>query len=180
MYTTNKIFTIPNLLTILRLLLLPLVLLLIIRDINHYRIHIFALLLLQGITDVLDGYIARKFHCISEFGKALDPIVDKLLIAGIMISLLRYGFSPYLFWLVIIRDILIVLVGYLFIMRRRHFIPVSNFTGKAATFFLVSYCLLFIAGFDWLWYYIVTVCVVSLSALSYTVFTIKLYLRGRK
>lgn len=180
MYTNNKILTVPNLLTFFRLLLLPVVILLILKDIDHYRIQIFVFLLVQGLTDILDGFIARKFHCISEFGKALDPIVDKLLIAGIMVSLLKYGFSHYLLWLVILRDVLIVTIGYFYIVRRKKFIPVSNLTGKAATFFLVTYSLLFIAGFDWLWYYILTLCMVSLSALSYAVYTIKLYMRGRK
>ncbi len=180
MYAKKTIFTVPNLLTLLRLLLLPFVMALIGNDMHEYKIEIFALLFFQGITDVLDGFIARKYHCISELGKILDPIVDKILICGIMIVLLQYGFPSLLFWIAVSRDICILAVGYFFIIRKRNFIPVSNISGKIATFFLVTFCLLFIAGYQLEWYYMLTLGVLGVSAISYTIFTVKLYVRGRQ
>jgi len=72
----NKILTIPNLLSLLRLIMIPQLMWLYLekQDLPATAI----LLVLSGATDVLDGIIARKFNMISEFGKAFDPVADKL------------------------------------------------------------------------------------------------------
>lgn len=72
----KRILTIPNLLSLLRLIMIPQLMWLYLEKQNY--VWTTVLLVLSGITDVLDGFIARKFHMISEFGKAFDPIVDKL------------------------------------------------------------------------------------------------------
>lgn len=72
----NQIFTVPNLLSFLRLLMIPLILWLYCEK-QAYGMTL-AVLILSGITDVLDGIIARKYHLVSDFGKALDPVADKL------------------------------------------------------------------------------------------------------
>lgn len=73
---SKAIFTIPNILSMFRLVLIP-----IIAASYLYRVHplvTVGLLLLSGLTDIVDGWIARKFHMISDLGKALDPVADKL------------------------------------------------------------------------------------------------------
>lgn len=72
----NKILTIPNLLSLLRLVMIPQLMWLYLEKQDFLWTAV--LLALSGITDVLDGFIARKFHMVSEFGKAFDPVVDKL------------------------------------------------------------------------------------------------------
>ena len=72
----NKILTIPNLLSLLRLIMIPQLMWLYLEKQDFLWTAV--LLALSGITDVLDGFIARKFHMVSEFGKAFDPVVDKL------------------------------------------------------------------------------------------------------
>lgn len=72
----KRILTIPNLLSLLRLVMIPQLMWLYLEKQDYVWTAI--LLTLSGITDVLDGFIARKFHMISEFGKAFDPVVDKL------------------------------------------------------------------------------------------------------
>lgn len=72
----NKVFTIPNLLSVFRLLLIPVIVWLYRREQNHFLA--LLVLMLSGATDLADGYIARKWDLVSDLGKALDPIADKL------------------------------------------------------------------------------------------------------
>ena len=72
----NKVFTIPNLLSLFRLLLIPVIVWLYRREQNHFLA--LLVLMLSGATDLADGYIARKWDLVSDLGKALDPIADKL------------------------------------------------------------------------------------------------------
>lgn len=72
----NQVFTIPNLLSVFRLLLIPLILWLY-RSRQAYGLSL-AVLVLSGLTDIADGYIARRWDLISDLGKALDPVADKL------------------------------------------------------------------------------------------------------
>lgn len=72
----NKILTIPNLLSLLRLAMIPLLLWLYLEK-DAYLLTA-AVVVLSGITDIVDGIIARKYNLISDLGKALDPVADKL------------------------------------------------------------------------------------------------------
>lgn len=72
----NKILTIPNLLSLLRLIMIPQMMWMYL--VKQDYVWTVILLALSGTTDALDGVIARKFNMISEFGKAVDPIADKL------------------------------------------------------------------------------------------------------
>ncbi|MEE1164601.1 MAG: CDP-alcohol phosphatidyltransferase family protein, partial [Lachnospiraceae bacterium] len=72
----HKIITIPNVLSFLRLLLIPVIVWLYI--VKKDPIWTMAILALSGITDIVDGIIARKCNMISDFGKAFDPVADKL------------------------------------------------------------------------------------------------------
>ena len=72
----RKILTIPNLLSLLRLIMIPQLMWLYLRKQDYVQTVI--LLALSGATDILDGIIARKFNMISDFGKAFDPVADKL------------------------------------------------------------------------------------------------------
>ncbi len=83
---TDRIFTLPNLLSFFRLLLIPVIVWL--YDGGHYW-WAFGTLILSGATDVIDGWIARTFHLVSDFGKAIDPIADKLTQAAMLLCLMR-------------------------------------------------------------------------------------------
>lgn len=72
----RKFLTIPNLLSLLRLMMIPQLMWLYLQKQDY--IHTVILLLISGGTDVLDGIIARKYNMVSDFGKAFDPVADKL------------------------------------------------------------------------------------------------------
>ncbi len=76
LFEKGKVFTIPNILSFVRLLLVPVIVYVYV--VKQKPITAALLLLVSGVTDTLDGFIARKFDMVSELGKALDPIADKL------------------------------------------------------------------------------------------------------
>ena len=83
--TENKILTIPNLLSLFRLILIPVIIWL-----YWFRKDYFpagVLLIISGLTDLADGYIARHFNAVSNIGKILDPIADKLTQAAMLFCL---------------------------------------------------------------------------------------------
>jgi len=83
--------TIPNQITIARLLSVPLLMYLILSDSNIGRIFAVILFFLAAVSDAVDGYIARSFNQTSVFGQFADPIADKLLISGALIALVQLG-----------------------------------------------------------------------------------------
>lgn len=96
----------PNTITLARLFMVP-VLILILKD-ENYRLALLVFLV-AGISDALDGYIAKKFNFVSHFGAVLDPVADKLLLVSAYIMLTIIGHVP--FWLVLAvvsRDLFIV------------------------------------------------------------------------
>jgi cardiolipin synthase (CMP-forming) len=96
---------IPNILTLLRILLTPLFVILLLKQLFGYAFLVFAL---AGISDALDGFIARVFNQRTVMGAYLDPIADKLLLAAAFISLAILEIVPsWLTVIVITRDILI-------------------------------------------------------------------------
>lgn len=88
-YKRKEIFTIPNILSIIRLILVPVFVLFYLNasSIQDYRIA-GAIILFSGITDLVDGIIARKFNQITDIGKLLDPVADKVTQAAIIFCLM--------------------------------------------------------------------------------------------
>ena len=83
--TQKKIVTIPNILSFFRLCLIPVIIWLYIGEKNYLWAGI--VLILSGATDLADGFIARHFHMISDLGKVLDPVADKLTQAAMLFCL---------------------------------------------------------------------------------------------
>ena len=119
---------ISNSLSFLRIILaFPVAYLLFIQD---YELAI-ILGVIAGITDFLDGFLARKLNQITELGKVLDPIADKLFIGIIGLVLIYTGVMPLWFFAsIIIRDILILLGG-LYARNKIKIVLTSTFEGKA-------------------------------------------------
>jgi cardiolipin synthase len=98
--------SIPNLVTLARILLVPIVVWTIAAN---QMLAAFALFLAAGVSDAVDGFLAKRFHMTTELGAYLDPLADKALIVSIYVTLAIIGEIPH--WLVILvvsRDIMIV------------------------------------------------------------------------
>lgn len=80
-----------NKITILRILLVPIFILFTIVQFPFHMEAAVAVFLLASITDKLDGYIARKYNMITDFGKFMDPLADKLLVTGAFLVLIQFG-----------------------------------------------------------------------------------------
>lgn len=80
----GKVKTVPNILTLIRILLLPFIVVLIVKGKFSFALFLF---IISAITDFLDGYIARKSKSITSLGMLLDPVADKLLTSSTLISL---------------------------------------------------------------------------------------------
>jgi cardiolipin synthase len=94
----------PNLLTLVRFLLIPVYVILVVRGHPGWAI---VTLVGLGVTDWADGFVARRFHQESRLGKALDPIADRLSIIAIVLSLVLVGLLP---WIVVAIVVLVDLV----------------------------------------------------------------------
>lgn len=132
----KEIYLLPNLISLFRLLLLiPFIFLFdLMRVDNEYRYYILVVIIIAFLSDLLDGYIARKTNQISELGKIIDPLADKVLVAFIVFSLFMMDMIPsYYFWIVIFRDIFIF-TGGLIVKKRVGKILPSNRLGKMTVF----------------------------------------------
>ena len=109
------------------------------QEISRYSVA--AIGIFAAITDILDGYLARKLNQITEFGKIIDPLADKVLIAFVVINLFLLGEIPdYYFYLIIGRDLLILLGGLIVSKKLGRVLP-SDYLGKA-TVLSISFVLL--------------------------------------
>jgi cardiolipin synthase len=132
---TDRVLTVPNALSLLRLLGVPLFLWLVI---NEHDAAAVALLMVSGVTDWLDGKIARAWGQMSRVGQLLDPAADRLYILATLIGLTIRDVVPLWLTLALVgRDVFLAL--FLPVLRRYGYGPLPvNFLGKAATFNLLS------------------------------------------
>ena len=120
---------IPNILTLIRFILIPFILIFILS--NNY-IAAAIVLLLSGITDVLDGYIARKFHLISDFGKLMDPLADKLTQISTLIAIVVKDIIPLWILLIIVIKEIAMICGASFLYGK-NLVVSSKWYGKLST-----------------------------------------------
>ncbi|MDO4783770.1 MAG: CDP-alcohol phosphatidyltransferase family protein [Propionibacteriaceae bacterium] len=134
-YDTERVLTIPNVLSMLRLAGVPLFLWFIL----YLRADVAALAVLMaaGFTDWLDGHLARKWHQISRLGQMLDPVADRLYILAALFGMAVREIVPW--WLVVVlvgRDLMLACLVPVLRTRGYTSLPV-HFAGKAATFCLL-------------------------------------------
>ncbi len=163
-FSVGKINTFSNYISIVRIFLaVPLLILLNSYEVyDMYRTLIIAILLFAFITDISDGYIARKRNEITEFGKIIDPLADKVLIFIVVIKLYLLSEIPgYIFWIIIIRDLLILLGG-IYVSKKLGRVLPSNLLGKATVIIIGIFILSIIGGIDkdiWFYKYLLYLCI---------------------
>jgi cardiolipin synthase len=162
----------PNVLTLSRLLLIPIFLAMVSKRRFNYALYLFCL---AALTDALDGTVARWFDCKTEIGAYLDPFADKLLLLSAFVALTLENLLPgWLLGVVVIRDVVIVFGYFMLSFLTNERVPVRpSYLGKVSTLmqlFCIIGALVKITRhwrLDWSLMLYVTVGVTALSGIHY-------------
>lgn len=173
----KEITNVPNLISLFRLTLaIPFYFLLpLINDNYIYRIVIMSLIIIAFISDLLDGYIARKQNITTEMGKILDPLADKLLVIIIITQLfLNDVILEFYFWIILLRDIFIFTGGIVVSKKIGRVLP-SNIIGKITVFSIGIYIIIVLLDIPKsdIFYHITFYLSIILSLLSVIVYFIR-------
>ncbi len=133
-FSRKQIFTIPNILSCLRLAMIPLIIwLYCVKDSPGWTL---LVIFLSGVTDVVDGFIARKFNLVTDFGKALDPIADKLTQIAVLFCLItRFHLMGLPLILMFIKEAVAFILR-LIVFRRTQEVHSAEWHGKLTTVLL--------------------------------------------
>ena len=137
---------IPNILTIIRFILIPFIFVSVIT--KHFLVAL-IIFTISALTDVLDGFIARKFNYITNIGKLIDPLADKLTQISLLLSLAILGILPWwIFAIVFIKELVLVISASV-LYSKDAVVVYSKWYGKLATtlFYLAIVCSLQINEF---------------------------------
>lgn len=167
----------PNKLTIFRVILIPFFVLFLLVDITAYDKWIaLAIFIVASLTDFLDGHIARKYNLVTNFGKFMDPLADKLLVCSALICLIELDRIPS--WIVIVivaREFIIS--GFRLVASDNGVVIAASYWGKFKTTFQIVMICLMIADLSPL--YLLTQIVMWI-ALALTVISLADYLIKNK
>ena len=142
----HKIVTIPNILSLFRLLLIPVIMWLYI--VKKNPLWTTAILVLSGVTDVVDGIIARKCHMVSDFGKAFDPVADKLTQIAMLFCLVsRFKWMLLPLCVMVIKEVTAGILG-LLVIRKTGRVDGAVWHGKATTVSLYSMMIIHLIWFN--------------------------------
>lgn len=156
----QKILNVPNILTILRMLLIPVYWYLFQ---NGQRYWALAVFIIASLTDILDGRIARKYDLITDFGKLMDPLADKLMVLSVMFSWVLCGQLPVPAIAILLGKELLMVLGGAF-MLKKGIVVYAKKIGKAAQAVMVcSLLLTFFADYIAPVHLIVLWCAVALT-----------------
>ena len=137
----------PNKLTILRVLMIPFFVVFMLCNVTGAadKWMAVALFVLASLTDFLDGYIARKYNLVSNFGKFMDPLADKLLVSAAMICLVEMGRLPaWVVILIISREFIIS--GFRLIASDNGVVIAASYWGKFKTVFQMAMIIVLICN----------------------------------
>ena len=179
----KDIFTVPNILSMIRILLIPVIFYLYLGVKNYVLCAV--TLAVSYLSDIADGIIARKFNLISNVGKILDPIADKLTQATMLICIsIGHEWGWVLFALLATKEFLTALTGF-FAVRRTGVVSGAKWFGKFSTVVLNGmFALMLFLDMDQdiLFFGCAAVCaaVMIFSTVAYMMFFIKYYDKGKK
>lgn len=156
--------TVANLVSLIRICMTPLFLYLFFSSTDPSRVLVAVVFVLTGITDALDGYLARSRHEVSRLGKLIDPLADKLVMAAAFISLAIVGKLPLWLVFVLVGKELALVFGAAIYYFRKDLVVSSSILGKSATVILYIGTTLVILGFEWAVSIVIVGVAVSLVA----------------
>jgi CDP-diacylglycerol--glycerol-3-phosphate 3-phosphatidyltransferase len=148
---TRDFLLLPNLLAIFRILILPFIFYFLAQDTHSGLIIALVLIALAVGSDVLDGYAARRLNQITDLGRILDPVADKLGLGLLVIFIIIHrGFPIWVAVLLFSKDLLTLIAG-LLMVRRKGFVLMSNNWGKLNS---------------WIWVFTVVIYIVRIHQLQ--------------
>ena len=170
-FAKDQILTIPNILSFFRIVLIPVIVAL---YLTGHPIWALVFIILSGITDVVDGFIARKFHMVTDFGKFIDPVADKLTQGIVLISLLtRFPYMWIPLVIMIIKEATVFILRFI-MFRKTEEVKSAEWHGKLTTVVLYLIMALHI-----IWptipQTVSTICILiasGLMLLSFTLYTV--------
>ncbi len=137
-----------------------------------------AIGIFAAITDILDGYLARKLNQITEFGKIIDPLADKILVVYIVLNLFLIGEIPdYYFYMIVARDALI-LTGGLIVSKKLGKVLPSDYVGKATVLAISFFLLMILLNIDkesiaYIFLYYLSIILIFISLINYIIKAVK-------
>ena len=136
-----------NRITVLRIFMIPVFMVLMLAKFPYHMELALAVFLMASLTDKLDGYIARKYNLITDFGKFMDPLADKLLVTGAFVVLIQLGrVESWVVFVILAREFAVTGLRSLAAAQNR-VIAASNF-GKVKTVAqIVAICALILGNF---------------------------------
>jgi cardiolipin synthase len=140
---------VPNLLSVFRICLVPVFVAVYFTDENEIKYYAVLVFAIAGLSDILDGYIARKYEAQTNLGKLLDPLADKLMTFTALICI--FITRPVILWAVLIffvKEVLMGIGGIVLHKKARIELPPSNVVGKVSNtvFFVVCVALMFLTN----------------------------------
>ena len=170
--TQNKILTIPTMLSFVRLCLIPVIMWLYCVEENYLWAGI--ILIVSGITDTVDGFVARHFHMTSDLGKVLDPVADKLTQAAMLFCLLtRFPLMILPLGIMVLKEFFMGVTG-LMVIQKTGKVFGADWHGKVTTWLLYAMMILHV-----FWYNIPAALSRILIAACVIMMLISLVLYGR-
>lgn len=125
---------IPNILTTIRFFLIPIFYIVYFSSIDNHFLIAIIIFLISGITDVLDGYIARKYNMVTKWGTLLDPLADKLMLLTALFCLSSTNIIPIWMFIIVLGKEALMILGGILLLKNETVLP-AKYYGKAATLF---------------------------------------------
>lgn len=179
--TFKEVYSIPNILCYIRILLIPVFIYVYVNakdTVDYYMAA--AIIFLSGLTDFCDGFIARKFNQVTELGKLIDPVADKLTQAAIIIALMfKIKWMFFLVVLFVIKELSMIINGIILLRKGKKldgamwFGKVSTAVFYFSTFIIISFPMLNSLVVNWLM--IISAFFMALSFIMYINEYIKMY-----
>ncbi len=164
---------VPNILTIFRFILIPFIVL---NLANDKFVAAFVIFTISGLTDILDGFIARKFNFITNFGKLIDPLADKCTQIITLATLAIKDIIPMWIIIIVILKEFIMVIGASFLYGKELVVS-SKWYGKLATvlFYIAIVCSLFIKEFNFTFNFSIYIYYLALIS---TIFSLLMYIKA--
>ena len=133
---------VPNLLSLFRIFLVPVFIVAYFTDHGEIKLYAIIIYAVAAGSDILDGYIARKYKASTNLGRVLDPLGDKLMLVSVMVCITIDGIIP--IWAVLIaavKEILLAIGGYVMYRISKEPMPAANILGKLSTVYFFIICM---------------------------------------